>query len=77
MMMIITIKGLTVSHTTSLTPPPPSRHASIPLLSVPLVAPWQCNLGMALLWPLQLYWFALLCRKALRQLTASKSTHAD
>ncbi|XP_047212089.1 ceramide synthase-like [Girardinichthys multiradiatus] len=44
-----------------------SRYASIPLYWVPLVAPWQCNLGAALLWPLQLYWFALICRGALRQ----------
>ncbi|XP_029364813.1 TLC domain containing 3Ba isoform X2 [Echeneis naucrates] len=43
-----------------------SRYASIPLCSVPLVAPWQCNLGAALLWPLQLYWFSLMCRGALR-----------
>ncbi|XP_008303295.1 protein FAM57B-like [Stegastes partitus] len=43
-----------------------SRYASLPLLAVPLVAPWQCNLGAALLWPLQLYWFALICRGAFR-----------
>ncbi|XP_013854935.1 protein FAM57B [Austrofundulus limnaeus] len=43
-----------------------SRYASIPVLAVPLVAPWQCNLGAALLWPLQLYWFCLICRAALR-----------
>ncbi|GLD48836.1 protein FAM57B-like protein [Lates japonicus] len=46
-----------------------SRYASIPVYSVPLVAPWQCNLGAALLWPLQLYWFTLICRGALRQFT--------
>ncbi|XP_041673451.1 ceramide synthase-like [Cheilinus undulatus] len=50
-----------------------SRYASIPLYSVPLVAPWQCNLGAALLWPLQLYWFALICRGALRLLIAGRS----
>uniref|UniRef100_A0A3Q3GID3 TLC domain containing 3B n=1 Tax=Kryptolebias marmoratus TaxID=37003 RepID=A0A3Q3GID3_KRYMA len=44
-----------------------SRYASIPVLAVPLVAPWQCNLGAVLLWPLQLYWFCLICRGALRQ----------
>ncbi|XP_042249316.1 ceramide synthase-like isoform X1 [Thunnus maccoyii] len=43
-----------------------SRYASIPVYEVPLVAPWQCNLGAALLWPLQLYWFTLICRGALR-----------
>lgn len=47
------------------------RYASIPVLAVPLVAPWQCNLGAALLWPLQLYWFALICRRALRRPSAS------
>lgn len=49
------------------------RYASIPLYRVPLVAPWQCNLGAALLWPLQLYWFTLICRGALRQLIARRS----
>ncbi|KAM3598271.1 uncharacterized protein V6R79_015935 [Siganus canaliculatus] len=48
-----------------------SRYASIPLHAVPLVAPWQCNLGAALLWPLQLYWFTLICRGALRQSTTA------
>ncbi|XP_053194141.1 ceramide synthase-like [Scomber japonicus] len=51
-----------------------SRYASIPLYTVPLVAPWQCNLGAALLWPLQLYWFALICRGALRLSTGSPSS---
>ncbi|KAI4822068.1 hypothetical protein KUCAC02_007632 [Chaenocephalus aceratus] len=54
-----------------------SRYASIPVYVVPLVAPWQCNLGAALLWPLQLYWFTLICRGALRLSAAggcSKST---
>lgn len=49
------------------------RYASIPVYSVPLVAPWQCNLGAALLWPLQLYWFTLICRGALRQFIAGRS----
>ncbi|KAK9534488.1 hypothetical protein VZT92_006930 [Zoarces viviparus] len=43
-----------------------SRYASVPVYLVPLEAPWQCNLGAALLWPLQLYWFTLICRGALR-----------
>lgn len=47
-----------------------SRFASIPLSSVPFVAPWQCNLGAALLWPLQVYWFTLICRGALRLFTS-------
>ncbi|KAK5855755.1 hypothetical protein PBY51_007399 [Eleginops maclovinus] len=54
-----------------------SRYASIPVYAVPLVAPWQCNLGAALLWPLQLYWFTLIFRGALRLSAAggcSKST---
>uniref|UniRef100_A0A8P4GPK1 TLC domain containing 3Ba n=1 Tax=Dicentrarchus labrax TaxID=13489 RepID=A0A8P4GPK1_DICLA len=50
-----------------------SRYASIPVYAVPLVAPWQCNLGAALLWPLQLYWFTLICRGALRQFAAGRS----
>ncbi|XP_031593566.1 ceramide synthase-like isoform X2 [Oreochromis aureus] len=45
------------------------RYASMPMYQVPLVAPWQCNLGTALLWPLQLYWFMLICRGALRLFT--------
>uniref|UniRef100_A0A3Q3XHL7 TLC domain-containing protein n=1 Tax=Mola mola TaxID=94237 RepID=A0A3Q3XHL7_MOLML len=48
-----------------------SRYAAMPVYTVPLVAPWQCNLGAALLWPLQLYWFTLICRGALRQFTAA------
>uniref|UniRef100_A0A8C2WGU5 TLC domain containing 3B n=1 Tax=Cyclopterus lumpus TaxID=8103 RepID=A0A8C2WGU5_CYCLU len=43
-----------------------SRSSSVPLYRVPLVAPWQCILGASLLWPLQLYWFTLICRGALR-----------
>ncbi|KAG7233734.1 hypothetical protein INR49_006655 [Caranx melampygus] len=54
-----------------------SRYASMPLLSVPLVAPWQCNLGAALLWPLQLYWFFLICRGALRLFTRPKTCRPD
>ncbi|XP_047428518.1 TLC domain containing 3Ba isoform X2 [Mugil cephalus] len=50
-----------------------SRYASIPVYAVPLVAPWQCNLGTALLWPLQLYWFTLICRGALRLVTKRSS----
>ncbi|XP_069021516.1 ceramide synthase-like [Embiotoca jacksoni] len=46
-----------------------SRYASTPVYEVPLVAPWQCNLGAALLWPLQLYWFGLILRGALRLFT--------
>ncbi|XP_076607687.1 ceramide synthase-like [Chaetodon auriga] len=50
------------------------RYASIPVYTVPLVAPWQCNLGAALLWPLQLYWFTLICRGALRQFTGRSNS---
>ena len=49
------------------------RYASIPVYQVPLVAPWQVNLGAGLLWPLQIYWFSLICRGALRQLAAPRS----
>ncbi|CAN9505015.1 unnamed protein product [Ophioblennius macclurei] len=48
-----------------------SRYASIPLYRAPLAAPWQVNLGASLLWPLQLYWFALICRRALTQVARS------
>ncbi|XP_072224714.1 TLC domain containing 3Ba [Leuresthes tenuis] len=54
-----------------------SRYASIPVYAVPLVAPWQCNLGAALLWPLQIYWFTLICRGALRHSNAPPSTLKD
>ncbi|XP_056144326.1 ceramide synthase-like [Lampris incognitus] len=43
-----------------------SRYASIPIYQVPLVAPWLCNVGAAFLMALQLYWFGLICRGALR-----------
>ncbi|KAF7647868.1 hypothetical protein LDENG_00165370, partial [Lucifuga dentata] len=46
-----------------------SRYASIPVYAVPLVAPWQCNVGASVLWVLQLYWFALICRGAFRLFT--------
>ncbi|XP_056263060.1 ceramide synthase-like isoform X2 [Pseudoliparis swirei] len=42
-----------------------SRYASVPVYRLPLVAPWQCTLGASLLWPLQLYWFTLICRGAI------------
>ncbi|CAB1424404.1 unnamed protein product [Pleuronectes platessa] len=51
-----------------------SRYISMPVYLVPLVAPWQCNLGAALLWPLQLYWFGLICRGALRLLHQRSNT---
>uniref|UniRef100_A0A3P8S7T3 TLC domain containing 3B n=1 Tax=Amphiprion percula TaxID=161767 RepID=A0A3P8S7T3_AMPPE len=54
-----------------------SRYSSLPLLAVPLVAPWQCNLGAALLWPLQLYWFALICRGAFRLFTQRSNKGHD
>lgn len=53
------------------------RYASIPVYAVPLVAPWQCNLGAALLWPLQLYWFALICRRALRPSVPARPSSAS
>ncbi|KAM6904773.1 TLC domain containing 3Ba [Xenentodon cancila] len=53
-----------------------SRYASIPVYMVPLVAPWPCNLGAAVLWSLQLYWFALICRGALRQFSRCSDVRA-
>ncbi|XP_070407583.1 ceramide synthase-like [Nothobranchius furzeri] len=52
-----------------------SRYASIPWYSVPLAAPWQCNLGSALLWPLQIYWFCLICKGAVRQFKQHSNAH--
>ncbi|XP_037648907.1 ceramide synthase-like [Sebastes umbrosus] len=54
-----------------------SRYASVPVYAVPLVAPWQCNLGAALLWPLQLYWFTLICRGALRLSAAGRRSESE
>ncbi|KAM3863996.1 ceramide synthase-like [Diretmus argenteus] len=51
-----------------------SRYASIPVYTVPLVAPWQCNVGAAVLWVLQLYWFGLICRGAFRLVTRSRDS---
>uniref|UniRef100_A0A3P8VSV4 TLC domain-containing protein n=1 Tax=Cynoglossus semilaevis TaxID=244447 RepID=A0A3P8VSV4_CYNSE len=53
--------------------PEPSvlRYVSVSLLTVPLLVPWQCNLGAAVLWSLQLYWFSLILRGALRLLTTA------
>ncbi|XP_024920269.1 TLC domain containing 3Ba [Cynoglossus semilaevis] len=48
-----------------------SRYVSVSLLTVPLLVPWQCNLGAAVLWSLQLYWFSLILRGALRLLTTA------
>ena len=38
------------------------------MLRVPLEVPWACNLGAGLLMGLQLHWFILICRGALRLL---------
>ncbi|CAL8301617.1 unnamed protein product [Merluccius merluccius] len=45
-----------------------SRYSSVPLYLVPLEVPWPCNLGAGLLMGLQVYWFILICRGALRLL---------
>ncbi|KAM4598244.1 ceramide synthase-like [Polymixia lowei] len=49
-----------------------SRYASIPIYKVPLLAPWQCNMGASLLMGLQLYWFCLICRGAFRLFTRAR-----
>uniref|UniRef100_A0AAV2KQ17 TLC domain-containing protein n=1 Tax=Knipowitschia caucasica TaxID=637954 RepID=A0AAV2KQ17_KNICA len=55
-----------------------SRYSGLPLLSVLSSAPWQCNVGAALLWSLQLYWFVLLCRAAVRSVTrGGRHTHTE
>ncbi|XP_030196988.1 ceramide synthase-like [Gadus morhua] len=45
-----------------------SRYLRVPLLRVPLEVPWPCNLGAGLLMALQVHWFLLICRGALRLL---------
>ncbi|XP_049600520.1 ceramide synthase-like isoform X1 [Syngnathus scovelli] len=50
-----------------------SRYASIPVHQAVLGAPWPCTLGAGLLWPLQIYWFWLMCQRAWRILAASKT----
>lgn len=47
-----------------------SSFAAVPLVSVLHSAPWQCNLITALLWPLQLHWFRLLCKAAFRSVSS-------
>ncbi|XP_054615696.1 ceramide synthase-like isoform X2 [Dunckerocampus dactyliophorus] len=51
-----------------------SRYASMSVHQAVLEAPWQCNVGAALLWPLQVYWMALMCRRAFRLLTGRSHT---
>ncbi|XP_023648122.1 TLC domain containing 3Ba [Paramormyrops kingsleyae] len=46
-----------------------SRYASIPFYMVPLMVPWQYNLGAGLLMAPQVYWFSLICRGAFRLFT--------
>ena len=52
------------------TAPPPvcCRYLRVPLYQVHLEVPWPCNLGAGLLMGLQLHWFILICRGALRLL---------
>uniref|UniRef100_A0A8C6T4A7 TLC domain containing 3B n=1 Tax=Neogobius melanostomus TaxID=47308 RepID=A0A8C6T4A7_9GOBI len=57
------VNGVVMILTFSAASPAVSIHV---LRLQPVLAPWQCNVGAALLWPLQLYWFFLLCRAALR-----------
>nr|XP_028563763.1 protein FAM57A isoform X1 [Podarcis muralis] len=42
------------------------RQAGLPIYKVPFHIPLHCNVANALLIAPQLYWFALICRKALR-----------
>lgn len=43
-----------------------ARHAGLPIYKVPFHIPFHCNVTNALLISPQLYWFALICRKAAR-----------
>ncbi|XP_061906397.1 ceramide synthase-like isoform X1 [Entelurus aequoreus] len=53
-----------------------SRYVSLPIHQVVLEAPWQCNVGVVMLWPLQIYWLTLMCRRALRLLTRRSDADA-
>ncbi|XP_019721874.1 protein FAM57B-like [Hippocampus comes] len=48
-----------------------SSYASIPVHQAVLGAPWPCTLGAGFLWPLQIYWFWLMCQRARRVLAES------
>ncbi|XP_053131097.1 TLC domain-containing protein 3A isoform X2 [Hemicordylus capensis] len=48
-----------------------ARHAGLPIYKVPFHIPAHCNVANALLIAPQLYWFALICRKAMRLYSAS------
>ncbi|CAB1341404.1 unnamed protein product [Coregonus sp. 'balchen'] len=50
------------------------RYASIPLYTVPLGAPWQCNVGAFCLMAPQVYWFTLICRGAFRLFTGASDS---
>ncbi|XP_077589841.1 ceramide synthase-like [Stigmatopora nigra] len=50
-----------------------SRYAQISLLQVVLEAPWLCNMGACVLWPLQIYWFSLMCGHARRVFMGSRA----
>uniref|UniRef100_A0A3Q2XLP8 TLC domain containing 3B n=1 Tax=Hippocampus comes TaxID=109280 RepID=A0A3Q2XLP8_HIPCM len=54
-----------------------SSYASIPVHQAVLGAPWPCTLGAGFLWPLQIYWFWLMCQRARRVLAESGKASPD
>ncbi|XP_066491741.1 TLC domain-containing protein 3A isoform X1 [Tiliqua scincoides] len=48
-----------------------ARHSGLPVYKVPFHIPFHCNVTNALLIAPQLYWFALICRKAVRLYSSS------
>ncbi|XP_057717310.1 ceramide synthase-like [Corythoichthys intestinalis] len=51
-----------------------SRYAQVPFYRAVLGAPWPCSVGACVLWPLQIFWFSLMCGHARRSLTGSRAT---
>nr|XP_056721245.1 TLC domain-containing protein 3A [Euleptes europaea] len=47
------------------------QHSGLPIYEVPFRIPFHCNVANALLIAPQLYWFFLICRKAIRLYTSS------
>lgn len=50
-----------------------ARHTGIPIYMVPFHIPMHCNVANASLIAPQLYWFMLICKKAVRLYSSSPS----
>ncbi|XP_042298320.1 TLC domain-containing protein 3A [Sceloporus undulatus] len=51
-----------------------ARQIGLPIYMVPFRIPFHCNVANALLLAPQLYWFVLICRKAMRLYSSSPET---